>query len=125
MRYSLSQTWTDKVKEIARKLELEHLDFERIAVIESRGSKTKRTVARIHGLGKAMQLGTGMKPFYTIELISERFNRLSEEDKLKTLIHELLHIPNSFGGGFRHHKLHVNSKTVEAAYSLYKKALSD
>ena len=53
---------------------------------------------------------------YVIELMSEKFDSQSHEDQVKTIIHELLHIPHNFGGGFRHHKPYVNKREVEAAY---------
>lgn len=116
MRYSFSVPWTEKAREIAQLLGFEHICLERIACVESRGTKTRRVIARIHTLGKVMQLGTQQKPFYVIELITERFGRQSWEDKVKTIIHELLHIPKGFGGGFRHHRPHVNMATVEKAF---------
>jgi predicted metallopeptidase len=60
------------------------------------------------------------KGFYLIELISEKFDRQSEEDKIKTLIHELMHIPKTFGGGFIHHNK-VNEKSVDILYREYLK----
>lgn len=116
MRYSFSGHWTAKAKEIAQKLRLGFIDLERIAVVESKGSKARRVIARIHTLGKVMQLGMQQRPFYVIELITEQFNRQNEEEKTKTIIHELLHIPHGFGGGFRHHKGYVNAHTVEEAF---------
>jgi len=46
-------------------------------------------------------------------VISERYDRLSIEDQEKTLIHEILHIPKSFQGGFIPHKGHITRKCVE------------
>jgi predicted metallopeptidase len=115
MRYRYSEEWTQKAREIAALLQLAHIDLGRIAVIESKGSRSRRAIARIHALGKAMQLGLGTGPFYAIELIGERFNKQDNEDKIKTIIHELLHIPAGFGGGFRHHT-QVNSKAVEREF---------
>ncbi|MFA4906776.1 MAG: putative metallopeptidase [archaeon] len=100
-------------EELVQKLGLDYIRCERVSCIVSQGSKARRVIARIHTLGKAMQEGMRSGPFYTIELISENFEKQLEEEKTKTLIHELLHIPHSFGGGFRHHKLHVNARTVE------------
>ncbi len=116
MRYGFSQHWTAKAREIAEILEFQHIVLERIACVESKGTKTKRVIARIHTLGKVMQLGMQQRPFYVIELITERFGEQSREDKAKTIIHELLHIPHGFGGGFRHHKPYVNHKTVDTAF---------
>ncbi|MFH1545275.1 MAG: putative metallopeptidase [archaeon] len=115
MRYSYSSFWTEKARELAEKAGMKHINPGRISVIESNGSKTRRVIARIHSLGKAMQLGMNEEAFYVIELISERFNKLSEREKTETIVHELLHIPHSFAGGFRHHKPFVNKETVEKA----------
>ena len=56
--------------------------------------------------------------FYALEFISERFDRLSEEEKTKVVIHELMHIPASFGGGFRYHD-YVCNKNIEKNYKTY------
>ena len=117
MKYEYSLDWTIRTRDLAKALGLSHVDTERVSVIVSQGSKSRRTIARIHTMGKAMQMGLQQKPFYTIELISEKFFRQSSDDQTKTLIHELLHIPASFGGGFRHHKTHVNHHTVEKEFS--------
>ncbi len=116
MKYAYSTEWTVKTKDIAKQLNLTHIDLDRVSVIVSQGSKSRRTIARIHGFAKAIQVGMQVKPFYTIELISEKFFRQNEVEQTKTLIHELLHIPATFGGGFRHHKTHVNHHTVDKEY---------
>ncbi len=120
MKYKYSEHWTVVARELAVKLGLDYIDLDQIAVIESQGSKTKRTIARIHALGKVMQLGMTQKPFYTIELLTEKFDGQNQEGKIKTIIHELLHIPACFGGGFRHHRQHVNTRTVENQYQKIK-----
>lgn len=120
MKYKYSEHWTTIAKDLATTLGLNYIALGQIAVIESQGSKTKRTIARIHTLGKVMQLGMSQKPFYTIELLTEKFDGQNQEDKIKTIIHELLHIPACFGGGFRHHKPHVNARTVEIEYQKIK-----
>ena len=66
-----------------------------------------------------MQIGMGRKKgFYLIEVISEKFDKLSAEEQLKVIIHELMHIPNTFGGGFKHHNV-VNDTNVEKVYQHY------
>ena len=120
MKYKYSEHWTATARDIATQLGLNYIALDQIAVIESQGSKTKRTIARIHALGKVMQLGMSQKPFYTIELLTEKFDKQNQEEKIKTIVHELLHIPACFGGGFRHHKPHVNARTVEKEYQKIK-----
>jgi predicted metallopeptidase len=102
--------------EIAANLDFFHVVLQFVFCIRSKGSKSKRTIARIHGLGKIWQEALNLPPSYIIEVVSERFDRLSKEDQEKTLIHELLHIPQGFSGGFRPHKGYIDKKTVEHLY---------
>ncbi len=109
-----------RAREIVIRLGWEWIDVDNVAFIRSHGSQSRGTIARCHALGKAMQLGMGRtKGFYLIEVISERFDKMSEEDRIKVIIHELMHIPKTFGGGFIHHHM-VNEKTVNKIYSQYK-----
>jgi predicted metallopeptidase len=64
-----------------------------------------------------MQKALDVEPLYALEFITERFDRLNSEDKIKVIIHELMHIPFTFGGGFKHHDV-VNTKNVNKAYEL-------
>ena len=104
-----------KVEDIVRKLELEHVDISRIACFKSQGSSSRRTVARCYALSKIWQKTLNIQAHYIIEVLSEKFDKLSEADKDRVLIHELLHIPKSFGGGFRHHDF-VCNRNVEQLY---------
>jgi len=105
--------------EIVEKLGWNHILLEHVAFLRSIGSKARYTIARCHALGKAMQVGMGRKKgFYLIEVISERFDKMSEEEKVKTIIHELMHIPKTFGGGFKHHNV-VNERNVKKVYDHY------
>ena len=121
MQYEKAQDLDEKVSAIIRKIGLSYIDPGRVKCIRSRGTKTRRTLARVHAISKAVQKGLGIRAHYVIEIITEKFEKLPEEEKTKTLIHELLHIPKSFGGGFRHHKPYVNRKIVERAYQEYLK----
>ncbi|MDO8428096.1 MAG: putative metallopeptidase [Candidatus Diapherotrites archaeon] len=123
MKYSFSPEWTNKAHEIASTLNFDYIDHSRISCIISFGSKA-RAYARIHGTSKALQIGMNMKPCYVIELISEKFNKLDATAQTKVLIHELMHVPQSFAGGFRNHKQYVRHEHVEQAYQKYVKLKS-
>lgn len=116
MKYYSAPDIKRKVDAIASDLELFHVVPQFVFCVRSKGSKAKRTIARIHGLGKIWQGVLNFPPSYTIEVISEIYDKMSEEDKEKTLIHELLHIPGGFSGGFRPHKGYVERKIVEQLY---------
>lgn len=111
-----------RVDEIAEALDLFHVVPQFVFCVRSKGSKSTRTVARIHGLGKIWQETLNLPPYYIIEVISERYDKLSEEQKEKTLIHELLHIPHGFSGGFRPHRGYINNEIVEKLYRKLKKS---
>ncbi|MBI5061678.1 MAG: metallopeptidase [Candidatus Aenigmarchaeota archaeon] len=108
-----------RIKEIKNRLVMEHVDLERVKCVRSRGSGSRRLLARCHALPRIMQFALDSKAHYVVEIVSEQFDSLSEEEQTKTLIHELMHIPAAFGGGFRHHRPYVNRRTVEAMYKKY------
>ncbi|MEM5872408.1 MAG: putative metallopeptidase [Candidatus Aenigmatarchaeota archaeon] len=119
MKYFIDHETQNIIKDIIEKLNFNHIKFENLICIKSVGSKSKRTIARIHGLPKIMQVALNSKAFYVIEIISENFDKLSYQDKIKTLIHELMHIPKNFGGGFRGHRNFVTRKKVEEKFKEY------
>ena len=106
----------EKVDCIAEILGLFHVVPQFVYCVRSKGSQSRRVLALIHGLGRIWQEALRRPPAYIIEVISENYDPLPEEEKEKTLIHELLHIPKGFSGGFRPHKGYVNRKTVELLY---------
>lgn len=109
------------VDEIADCLDLFHIIPQFVFCYRSKGSTSGRTIARIHGLGKIWQEALSLPPSYVIEVISERYDRLSETDREKTVIHELLHIPHGFAGGFRPHKGYIDYETVERLHKMLQK----
>jgi len=117
IRYQIAEDLQEVMNEIALML-FPHVKLDSVVCLRSFGSSSRGTIARCHALGKAMQLAMGRKGFYVIEAISERFDKLSEANKIKTMIHELMHIPKSFGGGFIHHDF-VNEENVEIFYDKY------
>ncbi|MCW4016499.1 MAG: putative metallopeptidase [Candidatus Bathyarchaeota archaeon] len=107
--------------EIIERLDFSHVVSESVYCYRSVGSKSRRIIARIHGFGKIWQLALNLPSAYVIEVLSERYDKLSQEDKEKTVIHELMHIPRGFKGGFRPHKGYVSRQQVEKMYKEYKK----
>lgn len=114
-----------RIDEMIELLRFDHVRPGSVYCVRSRGSKARKTIARIHGLGRIWQDAVGMDPTYIIEIIAERFDYMNMEDQDRTLIHELLHIPHGFKGGFRHHKGYVNADTVEAWYTRYQQKKDD
>ncbi|MBN1283367.1 MAG: metallopeptidase [Proteobacteria bacterium] len=117
MQYSIALDLQKRMCEIVRRLGLAHVDCNRVVCFRSVGSKTKRVIARCHALPKIMQLAMEVKAWYAIEFL-ERFERLTEADQDMTIIHELMHIPKTFGGGFRHHDF-VSRRNVEKMYKTF------
>jgi predicted metallopeptidase len=113
IKYTEAVDTKKMIDEIAEALDFFHVVPQFVFCVRSRGSKSKRTIARIHGLGRIWQEVLNLPSAYVIELISERYDKLSEAEKEKTLIHELLHIPQGFSGGFRPHKGYIDRRTVE------------
>src|SRR3989344_3434006 len=100
MKYEPAPDIQHIAEEISKTL-FPHIILERVKCFRSYGTSSRNTIARCHTIGKLMQKTIGVKAYYALEFISERFDKLSEEDKLKTIIHELMHIPHTFGGGFK------------------------
>ena len=104
--------------DIIRKLGLNHIDPDRIFFVRSRNSRSS-SVARIWGLPRIWRNVLNLEPMYVIEVLSEKYDKLSENEKIKILIHELLHIPSKFSGGLRPHGKYVNRKKVNELYLKY------
>ncbi len=96
-------------------LRFTHIDEKRIHCIRSKGSKT-RAIARIWGMAKLFKEVAGIEPHYIVEVISERYDKQSDRDKIKTLVHELMHIPKTFSGALLSHRgpyHRINDREVE------------
>jgi len=116
IQYELAEDIDLRVKEILKRLKMIHVDETRLICLRSRGSGSRRVLARCHGLSRIWQQALDKAPHYIIEILSERFDKLNEEDQTKVLIHEVLHIPHCFGGGFRSHKPFVTRAKVQRMY---------
>jgi predicted metallopeptidase len=116
IRYTEAADVKKLADEIIDRLGLFHVVPQFMFCFRSTGSTSKHTIARIHGLGKIWQEALNLPPSYTIEVISERYDRLSQTGKEKTVIHELLHVPRGFAGGFRPHKGYIDERIVDDLY---------
>ena len=102
MKYFLAPDLQARMNEITNVLQMNHIDLSRVVCMRSSGSSTRRTLARCHTIGKVMQIAMKTPAFYAIEFL-EKFVKLSTAEQDKVIIHELMHIPKTFGGGFRQH----------------------
>lgn len=121
IEYSDAPDVKELADEIADSLDLFHVVPQFVFCVRSRGSASRCIIARIHGFGRIWQETLNLPASYVIEVISERYDRLSEEEKEKTIIHELLHIPRGFTGGFRPHRGYIDHEIVESLHRTFKK----
>ena len=117
MKYQEAPDLKKRMMEIINSLDMSHIKPERVECLRSFGSSSKRTIARCHALGKLMQRAMQTKAFYAIEFL-ERFDKMNRINQDRTIIHELMHIPKSFGGGFRHHDF-VCEQNVDIMYEKF------
>ncbi len=103
--------------QLIQELRFVHIARDRVICVRSVGSKSRGAIARVHSFPRVWQKGLGMKSHYAIEVISERFDDLKAAEREKVIIHELLHIPKSFGGGFRHHRDWVTKRRVDRLHA--------
>jgi predicted metallopeptidase len=104
-----------ELKRIIVGLGFGHLKPENIIAFRSFGSKS-RAIARIWSLPRIWQMALQKEAHYCVEVVSEKFDRLSSGEKEKALIHELLHIPKNFSGALlphRHKSRRIDRRTVE------------
>ena len=117
MKYEFAEDLQKKAEEISRIL-FPHVIIERVKCFRSYGSSSRHTIARCHALGKIMQKTLSKEAHYAIEFITENFEKLNDKEKTKVIVHELMHIPKSFGGGFKHHD-YVCDKNINFFYEKY------
>jgi predicted metallopeptidase len=119
--YEIAEDIQVRLEDIVQTLNLDYIDLDKVVCVRSHGSSARRVIARCHGMSKVLQIAMKIKAFYVLEFISERFDKLDEAEREETIIHELMHIPRNFGGGFRHHGL-VSEKNVKHMHEQYRKA---
>lgn len=115
MKYQKAPEIKRKILQLINRLKFDYIKAENIHCIRSFDVKT-RAYARIWGMAKLFKEVAGIEPNYIIEVNAKRFDKLSEKEQLKTLIHELMHIPKTFSGALlahrgRYHR--INDREVE------------
>lgn len=116
---------TKAMRTILTRTPFDHVKPGQITCMRSKGAKS-RAYARIWSFPKIWQRALSLPPHYVIEVLSHRFDKLSEEDKVRTIIHELMHVPKNFSGALvahrgRYHR--IDRRTVEKYFQMYKNAL--
>lgn len=115
MKYVLAPDIREKITILVEQLHFDHVKVNNVHCIRSLDAKT-RAIARIWGMSRLFKEVAGIEPHYIIEVNTKRFDKLPEREKIKTLIHELMHIPKTFSGALlphrgRYHR--INDKEVE------------
>ena len=112
-----------RLGEIITDAKLGYISSGQIHSFRSNGSKT-RAQARNWSFPRIWQMALNLKPHYVIEVISERFDKLSSVQKDKVLIHELLHIPKNFSGALLSHRSRgrkIDTRAIEKLHLMLKK----
>lgn len=122
MQWKREDDLQQRINQLVIDLRLEHVDVSRVFMYRTYGA-TARAYARIWAFPKIFQEVLEVAPAYVIEVLSEKFDKLSDENKTKVLIHELLHIPKNFSGALAPHKTRARriDREVDRLYKEYKK----
>ncbi len=102
IKWEKSTDVKNRVEKLIKVLNFNWIKTANLHFVKSKNANTQ-AYARIWGLPKLWQLILKEKPNYIIEVISEKFDKLSEKEKDRVLIHELAHIPKNFSGSLLSH----------------------
>ena len=110
------------IGKILRTLDFPYVKPSRIFCYRTQGSKS-RSYARIWSFPKIFQDALALEPAYVIEVLAKHYDRLNDDEKIKVLIHELLHIPRNFSGALVPHVTRSRhlGRTANALFNEYKK----
>ncbi len=113
------------IRVVLRRIPYNHIKAAHITGMRSHKA-TSRAYARIWGFPKIWQMALNLEPHYVIEVLSHHFDKLSDDDKTRTIIHELMHIPKNFSGALVPHRgrhLKINHRTIEQMFQIYKSSV--
>ena len=111
-----------EVRKLISALNFSYINSKRVVVFRSFGSRS-RARARIWSLPRIWQKALKVKPHYCLEVMAEKFDKLTPSEKKKVLIHELLHIPKTFSGSLLPHRSRgrrIDKRVVERLFSQLK-----
>lgn len=119
MQYESAKDIKQKIDLLIKNLNFSYINPKQIYCIRSFDAKT-RAYARIWGMAKLFKEVCGIEPHYIIEVNAKRFDKMPKREQIKTLIHELMHIPKTFSGALlahrgRYHR--INDREVEKIIS--------
>lgn len=123
MEWQRDDNLKKRVEKIISTLFFTHIDSKRIVVFKSYGSRS-RARARIWGFPRIWQKALNKPPFYCLEVLAEKFDKLDDDEKTKILIHELLHIPQNFSGALLPHRCKykkIDNQTIENMFRRFRK----
>ena len=103
MNYKIAPEIKQQIKYLVKQLNFSHVKVNQIHCIRSFDAKT-RAYARIWGMSRLFKDVAGLEPHYIIEVNAKKYDKLPEREKMKTLIHELMHIPKTFSGALLSHR---------------------
>ena len=109
---------------LIEKLHLDYLLGERLFFYRSTGSKA-RAYARTWCMPKIMIQALNIEPAYVIEVISKYFDKLSQREQDKVLLHELSHIPKNFSGALVPHTRRRKGSFKDKLNTMVQKYLKD
>ncbi len=112
MKYEYSESLQVLVEDVCRRL-FPHIETGRIKCLRSYESGIKSYV-RCHALSDFMRAAMEVKQFYALEFISENFNNLDIEKKVRAVISSLMKIPRGRG-----RLIKFSLKDVDLAYKDY------
>ena len=112
------------VSQILKVIDLPYIKANKIFCYRTLGSKS-RSYARIWSFPKIFQDALGLEPAYVIEVLSRHYDKLEPEEKIRVLIHELLHIPRNFSGALVPHVTQSRhlGRTANALFDEYRRAI--
>lgn len=115
MRWEKAHDIQKRITFLVKQLDLTYIKPSQVICFRSVGS-VSRARARIWSLPTIWQQALNVPAHYCLEVLSEKFDRLSLDDQERVLIHELVHIPKTFSGALVPHRSHTHGRRTYRHY---------